>query len=631
MNTKKIALAGILLLLAGAFFWFELHHWLTLAQLRDFQVQATAFYEQRPLSAIALFVLAYLLVVALNLPGGALLGLLAGAVFGVLVGTVVVSFASTIAATVACALCRYLFRDLVRARFPQVAVSVDRGIAREGAFYLFSLRLIPAVPFFVINMVMGLTAMPLRTFYWVSQLGMLPGTFVFVNAGRELGQLTATGDIFSLRLVLAFALLGLLPLLAKWGVDFYRRRSGRSGEEEKKGVQQQSPDQELAEHHLAAAAEQLDSGCTRCGACAARCAFLQTSGLPGEIAAAWRTGKPQADPFACSLCNLCTVVCPEKLKPGDFLLDLRRHLVRRQVLDLRPYRPLLSYERLGASPWFAAAKLPAHCDTVFFPGCNLPGSRPAATWQLFNRLQGQCPNLGLVLNCCHKPSHDLGRQDYFNHRFTGLQQHLLRQGIRRVLVACPNCYKVFLNYGGELQVESVWEMLAAPVAAEAENAAREAAVAEAVATPPGEQVVTIHDPCPLRQLPALQQAVRRLAQEQGLRVKEMRASGRRTFCCGEGGAVGFKRPELAARWGELRREQAGELPVLTYCAGCAGFLTRAGLPTIHLADLLAEPRQALAGKAPVAKGLRTYLNRLLFKWRLWRFKPESEQAGKRGI
>ena len=674
MNAKKIALAGGMLLLAGAFFWFELHHWLTLTQLRDFQGQATAFYEQQPLSAIALFALAYLLVVALNLPGGALLGLLAGAVFGVLAGTVVVSFASTIAATAACGLCRYLFRDLVRARFPQVAVTVDRGIAREGAFYLFSLRLIPAVPFFVINMVMGLTAMPLRTFYWVSQLGMLPGTFVFVNAGRELGQLTASGDIFSLRLMLAFALLGLLPLLAKWGINLYRRRSGRPVAEADQGIataQQghqpvdlterkrssapqrvaaaapgttahaqdgvaSAPLSESEDNRLAMAAQQLADDCTSCGACAVRCAFLQEAGLPGEIASAWLSGNHQADPFACSLCNLCTAVCPEKLNPGDFFLDLRRHLNRCQARDLRPYRPLLSYERLGASPWFAAEKLPANCDTAFFPGCNLPGSRPAATWQLFHRLQQHCPNLGLVLNCCHKPSHDLGRQDYFTSRFTALQQDLRRQGIRRLLVACPNCYKVFLQYGGELRVESVWEALAAPAAETTLTmaqgavppaeppAAQQAVPAEAARQnggPDGSDgpLVTIHDPCPLRNRPALQQAVRRLAQEHGLQIKEMRASGRRTFCCGEGGAVGCKRPELAARWGELRREQAGTLPVLTYCAGCAGFLNRAGLPTIHLADLLADSRQALAGKAPVSKGLPTYLNRLLFKWRLWRF------------
>jgi len=220
----KIGLAALLLLLAGAFFFFDLHHYLTFEAIKGWQGEARDFYQQRPLAALAGFFLFYLLVVALSLPGGALLGLLAGAVFGVLAGTVVVSFASTIAATLACALSRYLLRDLVRGKFPQVLATVDRGMAREGAFYLFSLRLIPAVPFFAINLVMGLTSLRLRTYYWVSQLGMLPGTLVFVNAGNELGRLTSPAGIFSPRLLLAFALLGLLPLIAKRLLDFYRSR-----------------------------------------------------------------------------------------------------------------------------------------------------------------------------------------------------------------------------------------------------------------------------------------------------------------------------------------------------------------------------------------------------------------------
>ena len=220
----KIGLAALLLLLAGAFFFFDLHHYLTFEGIKGWQGEARDFYQQRPLAALAAFFLVYLLVVALSLPGGALLGLLAGAVFGVLAGTVVVSFASTIAATQACALSRYLLRNLVRGRFPNVLATVDRGMAREGAFYLFSLRLIPAVPFFAVNLVMGLTSLPLRTYYWVSQLGMLPGTLVFVNAGNELGRLTSPAGIFSPRLLLAFALLGLLPLVAKRLLDFCRRR-----------------------------------------------------------------------------------------------------------------------------------------------------------------------------------------------------------------------------------------------------------------------------------------------------------------------------------------------------------------------------------------------------------------------
>jgi uncharacterized membrane protein YdjX (TVP38/TMEM64 family) len=223
-SRQKIALVLALLLLAGVFFLLDLHSYLNFEAIKGYQGEAQDFYQQRPLLALVGFFLIYLVLVGLSLPGGALLGLLAGAVFGVLAGTVVVSFASTIAATLACALSRYLLRDPVKARFPLVLATVDRGMEREGAFYLFSLRLIPAVPFFAINLVMGLTSIRLGTYYWISQLGMLPGTLVFVNAGNELGRLTSPAGIFSPRLLLAFALLGLLPLIAKRLLAFCRSR-----------------------------------------------------------------------------------------------------------------------------------------------------------------------------------------------------------------------------------------------------------------------------------------------------------------------------------------------------------------------------------------------------------------------
>jgi uncharacterized membrane protein YdjX (TVP38/TMEM64 family) len=227
LNRKKIAVGVALAGMVGAVFLLDLHSHLTFEAIKASRIQAREFYLQQPLTAIGGFMAVYMLMVPLNLPGAALLGLLAGAVFETVSGTIMVSFASSLGATLACALSRYLFRDLVRAQFPQVAATVDQGMQREGPFYLFSLRLIPAFPFFMINMVMGLTAIRLRTFYWVSQLGMLPGTFIFVNAGSELGRLTAPGDIFSLRLLAAFALLGLLPLAANKLLAFYRAQVAR--------------------------------------------------------------------------------------------------------------------------------------------------------------------------------------------------------------------------------------------------------------------------------------------------------------------------------------------------------------------------------------------------------------------
>lgn len=224
---KKILLIAVLALAVAAFFHFDLDEKLTLENIKQSQAELNRLYEQRPLLLIGAFVAVYIPTVTLSLPGATVLALAAGAMFGALVGTVVVSFASTIGATFACAISRYLLRDWVQKRFGDRLVKINEGIRREGAFYLFSMRLIPIFPFFVINLVMGLTGMPLRTFYWVSQVGMLAGTFVFVNAGSQIAQIDSLGGILSPQLLLSFALLGVFPLAAKKGMAFYRKKTGR--------------------------------------------------------------------------------------------------------------------------------------------------------------------------------------------------------------------------------------------------------------------------------------------------------------------------------------------------------------------------------------------------------------------
>ena len=149
-----------------------------------------------------------------------------GAFFGLLTGTLIVSFASAIGATVACFVSRFLLRDWVQGKFGDKIVKINEGIEREGAFYLFTLRLIPVFPFWMINLVMGLTKIPLRRFYWVSQLGMLPGTIVFVNAGRELAKIDSLRGILSPGLLISFALIGLFPIAVKKLVALYRGRRG---------------------------------------------------------------------------------------------------------------------------------------------------------------------------------------------------------------------------------------------------------------------------------------------------------------------------------------------------------------------------------------------------------------------
>ncbi|WP_405119586.1 FAD-dependent oxidoreductase [Pseudomonas leptonychotis] len=215
MNARKLALMGVILALLGSFFIFDVGQYLNLDALKTQQDALNAQVSAQPWLAAGVFFLAYVAVTALSLPGAALMTLLAGALFGLLEGFVLVSFASTAGATLAMLSSRFLLRDWVQTRFGQRLAKIDAGIEREGPFYLFALRLVPAFPFFLINLAMGLTRLPVRTYWWVSQLGMLPGTLVFVNAGRELGQLESLSGILSPGLLGAFVLLGVFPLIAR--------------------------------------------------------------------------------------------------------------------------------------------------------------------------------------------------------------------------------------------------------------------------------------------------------------------------------------------------------------------------------------------------------------------------------
>jgi len=212
----KLALLAVAIASVVTFFAFGLQHELSLAALKARQGELTAYHQTHPLLLAGGFFLVYIAVTALSLPGAALLTLAAGAMFGLIEGTALVSFASTIGATLAMLSSRFIFRDAVKRRFGQRLQTIDAGIAKGGAFYLFTLRLIPAFPFFVINLLMGLTALPVVTFYWVSQLGMLPGTLVYVNAGTQLAQIDSLSSILSLKLIGSFVLLGVFPLIVRW-------------------------------------------------------------------------------------------------------------------------------------------------------------------------------------------------------------------------------------------------------------------------------------------------------------------------------------------------------------------------------------------------------------------------------
>jgi pyruvate/2-oxoglutarate dehydrogenase complex dihydrolipoamide dehydrogenase (E3) component/uncharacterized membrane protein YdjX (TVP38/TMEM64 family) len=224
MSRGRILLLLLVVAAIGAFFIFDLGAYLTLDALKGRQDQLAALVERRPLLAVGGFSLVYVAVTALSLPGAAIMTLAAGAIFGLALGTVIVSFASTIGASLAFLTSRYLLRDWVKAKFGKRIKAIDAGIEKDGAFYLLTLRLIPAFPFFLINLAMGLTGMRLLTFALVSQVGMLLGTIVFVNAGTQLARVESTGDILSPALIGSFVLLGLFPLLARALIGWWKRR-----------------------------------------------------------------------------------------------------------------------------------------------------------------------------------------------------------------------------------------------------------------------------------------------------------------------------------------------------------------------------------------------------------------------
>lgn len=211
----KIIIVLAIVLLILLFRFLHLDDYLTLSYLKESREQLARLYAERTTLVIAVYMLIYIVATALSLPGAVILTLAGGALFGLVTGTIVISFASTIGATLACLVSRYLLRDWVQRRFGDKLQRINEGMGREGGYYLFTLRLIPVFPFFVINLAMGLTRIKLFTYYWVSQLGMLPATLVYANAGKELGKVDSLAGILSPGLIFSFVLLGLFPITVK--------------------------------------------------------------------------------------------------------------------------------------------------------------------------------------------------------------------------------------------------------------------------------------------------------------------------------------------------------------------------------------------------------------------------------
>lgn len=349
---------------------------------------------------------------------------------------------------------------------------------------------------------------------------------------------------------------------------------------------------------LRAALSAVSEGCTECGLCVDQCGFLEKYGTPKAIADRYDeySKQEQVLAFECSLCRLCNVVCPFNVNPREMLLEIRREAVDRGTGFFQEHGRLLGYERTGMSRRFTWYGLPEGCRTVLFPGCAFPGTRPERTRELYEMLRGKEPNLGIVLDCCGRISHDLGREQFFGSMFEEMRSYLVGQGIREILVVCPNCYDMFRQYGGGLGVRTVYEVLAEKIPKAA------AASGDAV----------VHDPCGIRFHRGAQVAVRHLLIGAGVRAKDMEHSGESTLCCGNGAGVECLAPELSDRWSDRSTRDTGGRTIVTCCAGCVNRLN-ARARAVHVLDVLHDPVAALAGNVVVPKAPLTFLNRLSLK------------------
>lgn len=233
-TTTRILLLAGLAAAVGAFFWFDLGQYFSLAELRERRDELLAFIDRNFLAALLIYVGTYIVMAALSLPGAAILTLAGGALFGLVAGTLAVSLASTVGATLVFLAARFLFRESVQKRFGKRLKRINDGVERDGAFYLLALRLVPIFPFWVINLVMALTPIRTWTYAWVSLVGMFPATVVYVNAGTQLAQVDSVGDVLSPGLIGAFVLLGLLPLITRWILRVIKNRKVYAGHDKPK-------------------------------------------------------------------------------------------------------------------------------------------------------------------------------------------------------------------------------------------------------------------------------------------------------------------------------------------------------------------------------------------------------------
>ncbi len=223
-TVKKLTIVAFVIVAIAAFFMSGLHEFFTLENLRDQRENWQQKFQENPILFGGAFFLVYVIFTSLNIPAAALLTVAAGALFGFWIGLIIVSFASTLGATISFLATRYLLRDGIEKKFSKQLEKINQGVEKDGALYVFGLRLVPIFPFFLVNMLLALTKIKTSTFYYASQIGMFFGTAIFVNAGKQLGEISSLSDILSPMMIASFVLLGVFPIVAKYILNFLQSR-----------------------------------------------------------------------------------------------------------------------------------------------------------------------------------------------------------------------------------------------------------------------------------------------------------------------------------------------------------------------------------------------------------------------
>lgn len=307
----------------------------------------------------------------------------------------------------------------------------------------------------------------------------------------------------------------------------------------------------------------VTENCIDCGLCVKECKFLQSYGNPKQIC-----NSPEQNQivFSCNLCGLCTEICPKNLDIPNAFLEIRKN--HHQVNGAqKAHRPIRAYQTLNNSGLLSLFHIPEDCETVFFPGCSLTNTRTGIVEKLYNHLIKDDPRIGIILACCNKPNHDLGDNNFSN-SFNELISKLKQSGIKKVITACSSCLVLFKTYETELEVESVYEVLAL--------------------TPPItnkiNEIVTIHDSCTTRNATNIHDSIRTLVKHIGGKVVESKYSRANTICCGEGGGATFITPEITSNWNKIRAKENLDKRLITYCTGCQNTINAS--KKSHILDLL---------------------------------------------